>query len=235
MLAEYKVCEEIFNRNGLDFNQNLYEKLDVYAEFLCEYNQKVNLTAITDAEGIFLKHFLDSILLFNHTEIPENARIIDVGTGAGLPSVPLKLYRDDLNITLLDSLNKRVVFLKELTQKLEIDAECVHHRAEQIVNEESYRESYDISVARAVATLPTLCEYCLPFVKVGGSFIAMKGPNEDISIAKNAIKLLGGKVVGDVKYNLDGLEQRRAIIIKKISHTPLKYPRNSGQIKSNPL
>lgn len=235
MLAEYKVCEEIFNRNGLEFNQNFYEKLDTYAEFLCEYNQKVNLTAITDAEGIFLKHFLDSILLFKHTEIPQNARIIDVGTGAGLPLVPLKLYRDDLKITLLDSLNKRVVFLKELTQKLEIDAECVHHRAELLAKEEKYRESYDISVARAVAALPTLCEYCLPFVKVGGFFIAMKGPNEDISSAKSAIKLLGGKIVNDVKYSLDGLEQRRAIIIKKISHTPLKYPRNSGQIKTKSL
>lgn len=235
MLAKFEVCEEVFNRNGLEFNKNLHKKLDTYAEFLCEYNEKVNLTAITDAEGIFIKHFLDSIFLDKYSQIPKNARIIDVGTGAGLPSVPLKLYRDDLKVTLLDSLKKRVVFLQELIQRLEIEAECVHNRAEILAKDMNYRESYDISVARAVAALPILCEYCLPFVKVGGCFIAMKGPNEDIFTAKNAIKKLGGEILDDVKYSLDGLEQRRIIIIKKISHTPQKYPRNSGQIKNKSL
>lgn len=235
MLADYKICEEIFNRNGLEFNMDLYEKLDIYAEFLCGYNQNVNLTAIIEPKEIFIKHFLDSILLDIHAKIPENASIIDVGTGAGLPSVPLKLYRRDLSFTLLDSLNKRVNFLKELKIKLGIEYECVHSRAELLGKEEVYREKFDFSVARAVAGLPKLCEYCLPFVKVGGSFVAMKGPNEDISLAKNAIKVLGGEIIDDIGYYLDGLEQRRVIIIRKITHTPLKYPRNSSQIKNNPL
>ena len=176
MLAKFEVCEEVFNRNGLEFNKNLHKKLDTYAEFLCEYNEKVNLTAITDAEGIFIKHFLDSIFLDKYSQIPKNARIIDVGTGAGLPSVPLKLYRDDLKVTLLDSLKKRVVFLQELIQRLEIEAECVHNRAEILAKDMNYRESYDISVARAVCSFANFMRILSALCKGWWLFYSNEGP-----------------------------------------------------------
>ncbi|MBQ4311948.1 MAG: 16S rRNA (guanine(527)-N(7))-methyltransferase RsmG, partial [Oscillospiraceae bacterium] len=168
-------------------------------------------------------------------DIPEKAKLIDVGTGAGFPSVPLKIYRNDVDITLLDSLAKRVDFLKRLTEKLGIDARFVHLRAEDGGRDDSMREHYDIATARAVAALPVLCEYCLPFVKIGGVFIAMKGPSEDIKEADNAVKLLGGQTENIIDYALDNGDRRIIVIIRKISHTPPKYPRNSAQISKRSL
>ena len=162
---------------GLDMSDALLDQLDVYAEFLVEYNQKVNLTAITDPAGIAVKHFLDSLLLLAAADIPAGASLIDVGTGAGFPGVPVHLMRDDLHLTLLDSLNKRIGFLQELCQRLNVNASLLHARAEDAGRDPSLREQFDFATARAVASLPVLCEYCLPFVRVGGIFAALKSRN----------------------------------------------------------
>lgn len=234
MLPDLDYCRNEFKSVGFELSHELYEKLDIYADFLVEYNEKVNLTAITDPSEILKKHFIDSIALLKYVAISDNSSIIDVGTGAGFPSVPLKLFRPDIKLTLLDSLNKRVEFLCQLCEKLGIEAEFIHGRAEDFSKLSEYREKYDFSCARAVANLSLLSEFCIPFVKVGGSFISMKGPTEDISEGENAVKLLGGEISDIAEYDLFG-EQRRIIIVKKISQTPPKYPRNSSQIKKKQL
>ncbi|MCR4862934.1 MAG: 16S rRNA (guanine(527)-N(7))-methyltransferase RsmG [Ruminococcus sp.] len=234
MLPDFELCCSKFSEYKLELSIENYEKLDIYAQFLVEYNSHTNLTAITEPEQILTKHFIDSILLSKYVNIPENSAIIDVGTGAGFPSVPLKIMRPDIKLTLLDSLNKRIVFLEKLCGKLGIEAYLIHGRAEEVAQKPEYREKFYFSCARAVAELGTLCEYCLPFVKVGGSFISMKGPTEDVSKAQNAAKILGGALHEEIKYDLES-EQRRIILIEKISQTPTKYPRNSGQIKKKPL
>lgn len=234
MLPEFDLCRSEFQTVGLELSRELYEKLDIYADFLVEYNEKVNLTAITDSSEILKKHFIDSIILSKYVEIPENSTFIDVGTGAGFPSVPLKLFCPDIKITLLDSLNKRVEFLRQLCDRLGIEADFIHGRAEDFSKLPEYREQFDFSCARAVANLSLLSEFCIPFVKVGGSFISMKGPSEDLSEGENAVKLLGGKIGSIAEYELFG-EQRRIVDVKKISQTPPKYPRNSGQIKKKQL
>ena len=232
---DYSKAEKLFLDNGLEYSQSLHDKLQIYCDFLIEYNEKVNLTAITDPDEIWVKHFLDSILITKYADIPENSSVIDVGTGAGFPTIPLKLYRNDIKLTLLDSLNKRITFLNELSTKLGIDVETLHSRAEDAAKSELYRESFDIATARAVAALPVLCEYCMGFVKVGGKFVSMKGTNEDLTTAEKAVKIMGGKIKGVTDYLLNGTDGRKIFIAEKISHTPIKYPRNSGQIKKMPL
>lgn len=234
MLPDYNFCKQSFQQSGIELPVTLYEKLDIYAEFLVEYNKNVNLTAITDPEEILYKHFIDSILLDRYVDIPENANLIDVGTGAGFPSVPLKLLRPDINITLLDSLNKRITFLKMLCGKLGIEAEFIHERAEIAGKSPDLREKFDVSCARAVANMSVLSEMCLPFVKINGIFTAMKGLGENISDGNNAVELLGGKISDQSVYEVYG-EDRKIVAVKKISHTPTKYPRNSSQIKKKPL
>lgn len=234
MLPEFELCCTEFSKYGLSLESQQYEKLNKYAEFLVEYNSKVNLTAITDPKEILIKHFIDSILISKYVDIPTNSSLIDVGTGAGFPSVPLKIYRNDLKIVLLDSLAKRITFLQQLCDLIGIDAECIHGRAEDIAKLPDYREKFDFACARAVANLSVLSEYCIPFVKVGGSFISMKGPNEDIMSSEAAVSLLGGKIDTVHDYSIEN-EQRKIVEIKKISPTSSKYPRNSSQIKKKPL
>lgn len=234
MLPEYDFCKQSFQQSDIELSKTLYEKLDIYAEFLVEYNKSVNLTAITDPTEILFKHFIDSILLDKYVDIPENASIIDVGTGAGFPSVPLKLFRPDINITLLDSLNKRITFLKMLCEKLGIQAEFIHERAEIAGKNPDFRERFDVSCARAVANMSVLSEMCLPFVRTNGIFTAMKGLSENIADGNNAVGLLGGEISDQSVYEVFG-EGRKIVVVKKISHTPTKYPRNSGQIKKKPL
>lgn len=234
MIPEFEFCRKEFEKYGISLNNEVYEQLDVYAEFLVEYNKNVNLTAITEPIEVLHKHFIDSILVKKYVDLPQNSSLIDVGTGAGFPSVPLKIVRPDLKITLLDSLNKRVNFLDQLCERLGIEAEFVHGRAENFGKNLEYREKFDFSCARAVANLSVLSEYCIPFVKVGGGFISLKGPNEDVSIGKNAVKLLGGEIEAQHEYTVYD-EQRRLILVRKISQTPTKYPRNSGQIKKKIL
>ncbi len=234
MLPEYDFSRELFSQYGLELSESQYKKLDIYAEFLVEYNNNVNLTAITDPKEILIKHFIDSILMVRYCDIPHGSSLIDVGTGAGFPSVPLKIYRDDLKITLLDSLNKRIYFLEQLCEKLGIEAEFIHGRAEDFSKKAEYREKFDFSCARAVANMSLLSELCIPFVKVGGYFISMKGPTENVSEGENAIKILGGELTDICGYELEG-EERRIVKVKKISQTPTKYPRNSSQLKKKTL
>ena len=214
-------------------DDEMLQRLEIYFKLLVEWNEKMNLTAITDEHGVAVKHFADSLTLYNFVDVKKNASIIDVGTGAGFPGVVLKIARPDIKLTLLDSLNKRLTFLDTVLNNTGLDSELVHSRAE-----EGGRKKLDIAVSRAVARLNVLCEYCLPYVKVGGLFVAMKGPNadEELDGAENALKLLGGKVEKVHKFNLPCDEgERTIIVIKKVKPTPKQYPRISGKIKSQPL
>ena len=213
------------------------QRLDLYAQRLVAWNEKMNLTGITDPEGILEKHFIDSIEPLRFVEIPRNARVIDVGTGAGFPGLPLLIARPDLDLTLADSLHKRLVFLKDVLHGCGLVAERVHARAEILGKDPDYREQYDIATARAVAPLPVLCEYCLPLVKVGGRFIAMKGPEADAEAkaAANALKKLGGQYEETRAFTLPDGSARGLVFCKKISQTPTVYPRNGGKIAKKPL
>jgi len=228
---------KVFSDRGITISDEQFEKFSTYSKMLVEYNSRCNLTAILDPYGISVKHFFDSIFPFQKVDFPANARIIDVGTGAGFPSIPLKIMNENLDLTLLDGLNKRVNFLKEISNSLDLSANCVHARAEEAGQMAEFREKYDIATARAVASLPELCEYCLPFVKVGGVFVSLKGSNglEEVEKAKGAILILGGKLIASESYNLPNGDGRTLVVIKKISQTSLKYPRNKGQMTKKPL
>lgn len=236
-MIDKKNFTEEFEKLGVSVSDRQFEKFDKYAEMLVSYNEKVNLTALTSPEDIAEKHFIDSILPFLHFSLKKDASVIDVGTGAGFPSCPLKIVREDIALTLVDSLNKRVNFLNMLSQNLSLDAKCIHARAEELGKDLDYREKFDIATARAVANLPMLCEYCLPFVKVGGYFAALKGSRgaDEAKEAYTAIKTLGGKLQEVYEYSLPSGDNRTLIIIKKISQTPPKYPRNKGLMTKKPL
>ncbi len=227
------LCREF----GLELTDEIRQRLTAYGNMLIDWNEKINLTAITDPDGILYKHFYDCLLFFKACDIPEGASVIDVGTGAGFPGIVLKIVRPDIKLTLLDSLNKRIIFLNEVLKELSLSAEAVHLRAEEGGRNPLYREKFDIACARAVAALPVLSEYCLPFVKVGGRFVAMKGSSgaEELQAAQNAIKLLGGKKEALLESTLTGDEKRTFAVIKKISQTPPKYPRSGGKISKNAL
>lgn len=235
MFYGYKNFKEIFLSEGFDISEEQYRRFNAYAETLVEWNGKMNLTGITDPEGIAVKHFLDSLLPLRFIDIPKGASLIDVGTGAGFPGLPIKIYRPDIELTMLDSLNKRINFLREACNAAGEEARCVHARAEEGGRSPEYRESYDIAMARAVAAMPALAEYCLPFVKVGGIFAALKGPNENYRDGENAVKLLGGQIADIKEYALPNGDKRVLIIVKKVSSTAEKYPRNGGQIAKKPL
>ncbi len=226
-----------FAERGVSLEEEQAVKFEKYAKTLVEWNEKVNLTAITQPEEIVVKHFYDSILLLDAIEVKENSSLIDVGTGAGFPSIPCKILREDLKITLLDSLNKRISFLKALCDELEIESKFRHARAEDAGRDKVYREKYDIATARAVANLTLLAEYCLPFVKVGGIFIALKGSEitEELESAKKSIKKLGGQVLEVKSYDLPDGSKRNIVLVKKISQISPQYPRNSAQIKKTPI
>lgn len=231
----FDIALEIFDKNGLEINQNLYELLLKYANFLVQYNNNVNLTAITDLQDIFIKHFLDSVLPLNFLDLPQLASLVDVGAGAGFPSVPLKIFRQDLDVTAIDSLQKRITFLNSLRSILNIDLNSIHARAEDVGKNLDFRQNFDAACARAVAPLSILSEYCIPLLKIGGCFFALKGPNEDVYAASNAISTLGGEISHVHDYSLNDSFMRKLVIIRKISQTPTKYPRNSAQIKRFPL
>lgn len=222
----------------ITLTENQYEQFQKYFELLAEWNEKMNLTAITDESGVALKHFADSLSLLNFVDIPQNSSLADVGTGAGFPGVVLKIARPDIKLTLIDSLNKRLVFLNEVCSQLGIDAELIHSRAEDGARDEKLRESFDFAVSRAVARMNILSEYCLPYVKVGGAFCAMKGAqaNEEFKESLNAINTLGGKLEKKYFFELPENGGERAIaVVRKVKNTPQKYPRQSGKIKAKAL
>lgn len=223
----------------IDLNEIEINRFSKYKELLKDWNNKINITAITDDEEIDTKHFLDSLTPFVTDIFNGNKKVIDIGTGGGFPGIPLKIVNQDLHVTLLDSLNKRIIFLNEVIKELGLEGiEAIHGRAEELSIKPAYREQYDICVSRAVASLDTLCEYCIPFVKVGGYFISMKGPDidDELKLSKNAIKELGGRVVDTKFVQIPETNITHSlIIIEKIRQTPTKYPRGGGKPRKNPL
>lgn len=210
------------------------ERFEAFKNLLLEYNNKFNLTAITDENGVYLKHFLDSAV--GESFFPSNANIVEIGSGGGFPSIPLKIIRDDLSFTLVESTAKKCGYLQTVVDNLKLGGVIIiNGRAEDVARQVMHREKYDIAVARAVARLNTLCEYCMPFVKVGGAFIAYKGDcGEEIREAVTAVKVLGGKIESAEEYTLGG-EKRTLVVIRKVSPTPAKYPRGQGKERKNPI
>lgn len=222
----------------VDLNSDILKRLEIYANLLIEWNEKINLTSITSPEDVVFKHFYDCILFFKHINPQNGASLIDVGTGAGFPGLVLKIVRPDIETVLLDSLNKRLNFLNEVIAQCGLDGiTTLHMRAEDAGKSPLYRQKFDISCARAVARLAVLSEYCLPFVKVGGIFAAMKGPAvvEEVKEAEKGIKLLGGGKPVIEFDTLTGNETRGFVKIEKISQTPTKYPRKPKEISKQPL
>lgn len=232
---------ETMKQKAASFCVNLNEEqllqLDQYAEMLVDWNTRMNLTGITDSEGIMTRHFEDSLSLLAYAQIPEGAKVIDVGTGAGFPGVVLKIARPDIQLTLLDSLQKRLLFLDAVVHQIHVEARIAHMRAEEGSRIPKMREQYDIACARAVANLRELAEYCLPYVKGKGYFVSMKGPDvaEEVASARNAIDKLGGKLVGLHEFSISDGSKRSIIVVKKMKQTPSQYPRPYAKIAKNPL
>lgn len=223
---------------GVILDDHMIDDFELAANMLIEWNHKINLTSITDLQDIVIKHFADSLTIASL--LPKTRfSLIDVGTGAGFPGVPLAIVRKDIKLTLLDSLNKRVVFLKTLCNKLGIQADIVHGRAELVGRNEKMREMFDVATARAVASLSILCEYCLPLVKLGGRFIAMKGPSGEMEVesAQNAASVLGAKHSFTEHRNIGTQSDicRALLVYDKIKQTPPQYPRMFSKIKKQPL
>ncbi len=224
-------------RYGVVLSDEMTRQFALYADYLREYNQKVNLTAITDPEEISVKHFEDSLAILKYIEIPEGASVADVGTGAGFPGVPLLIARNDLQLTLIEATGKKLVFIRSLLEKLGLSATLVHMRGEEAGRDPRFRESFDLVTARAVAELNRLAEYCLPLTKIHGVFVAMKAQTAEYELANavSAIKLLGGSGTSVREYPLSNGDTRTLLSIKKISQTSPEYPRNSGVISKKPL
>ena len=222
---------------NIEIDNKKEEQFYNYMKLLLEWNEKINLTAITEQNDIILKHFIDSITINKYIE--QSNSIIDIGTGAGFPGIPLKIMNQNKKITLVDSLNKRINFLNEVCKEISLEnIQCIHARAEELASDLEYRENYETVVSRAVARLNVLIEYMLPFVKKGGLCICMKGPNIDgeLEEAKNAIKVLGGKIKSVESFFLpDSDIERNVIIIEKVAETPKKYPRKAGLPSKQPI
>lgn len=224
---------------GISVNDKILQDFKVYREVLVDWNQKMNLTGIEEEREVYIKHFLDSISAITNNYIKDGMSIIDVGTGAGFPGLPLRICLKNVKLTLLDSLNKRINFLQEVSAKFGIDdIEFIHGRAEDFGKDENYREKYDIATARAVAGLPVLIEFCAPFIKLGGYFVCLKGPNANLELeeAKKAIEIMGLEFVEKIDVKLPELDLSHNILVfKKIKNTPEKYPRKAGKPSKNPI
>lgn len=232
-----KKMKELSSEIGILLQEEQINQFYTYMELLLEWNKKINLTAIINPEEIILKHFIDSMTIAKY--IKENKKLIDVGTGAGFPGIPLKIIREDIEITLLDSLNKRVNFLNEVIEQLKLKKiTAIHSRAEELGKNKKYRENFDYATSRAVANLSTLAEYLMPFVKLNGACISMKGFNVETEIeeSKKAILILGGEIKNIEKFQLPKSDiNRNIIIINKVKCTPSKYPRKAGTPAKEPI
>lgn len=224
---------------GLQLSKEQYEQFIIYMKLLQEWNEKINLTAIVEDEEIIKKHFIDSMKAFKRDEFKKANTLIDVGTGAGFPGLPIAIMNSNLSVTLLDSLNKRINFLNTVISKLGLtNVITIHSRAEDGARNKDLREKFDIATSRAVANMSVLSEFCLPYVKVGGNFIALKGPavDQEIKESINAIKLLGGEFVNVCEVSIEGTELRHnLVVVKKIKECSKTYPRKAGLITKNPL
>lgn len=237
MKYDFTKFRNSMNSIGIELTDSQLNAFETYYDMLIDRNKVMNLTAITEFDEVMDKHFLDSVYLFRSIKLEANYKLIDIGTGAGFPGIPLKIVFPELKITLLDSLNKRVGFLNDVIDELNLnDIEAIHGRAEDIARDKTYRASYDIAVSRAVANLSTLSEYCLPFVKIGGKFVSYKSGDcaDEVDNAKAAIHLLGGKInkIDEFSYSNNS---RSFIVIDKVMNTSNKYPRKAGLPSKKPL
>lgn len=239
MSYDFTKFRNILEKWKIPFSGLQQEQLSIYYEMLVEKNKVMNLTAITEFKDVLEKHFLDSIAVACYVNLTDRLSLIDLGTGAGFPGMPLKIMFPNLKFTLADSLNKRIVFLNEVINELKLEGiTTIHGRAEDLASDKNYRERYDYCVSRAVANLSTLSEYCLPFVKVGGTFISYKSGEieEELSAAKKAIFLLGGQMRKVIPFQLEGTDISRSfVMIEKVKKTPRAYPRKSGIPSKKPL
>lgn len=239
-MINIEYLEKELNSIGLTPSQKQLDQFILYYKMLIEWNNRFNLTAITNFEQVVLKHYIDSVSLIQvDKNFNEYNKIIDVGTGAGFPAIPIKILFPNLDFTLLDSLKKRVNFLQEVINRLQLKSiVAIHGRAEDIASSKEHRENYDLCISRAVANLATLLEYCLPFVKVSGNFIAYKSINcnKEIEGSKNVINILGGTLSEIIEYQLPNTDIKRILIkINKINNTNKKYPRKAGKPSKEPL
>lgn len=233
----FKQMKSDTEKINIQLSESQCEKFYLYMNLLLEWNEKINLTAITEPQDIIKKHFIDSLTIKSYIE--KNSKIIDVGTGAGFPGIPLKIVDESYDITLLDAINKRLIFLNDIIEKSDLNnIDTIHYRAEEAGKNQLYREKFDIATSRAVASLNILVEYLLPFIKIGGKCICMKGNNvkEEIKEANKAIQLLGGKIETIEEFSLPDTDMKRTIIIiKKIKSTPQKFPRKAGIPSKEPI
>ncbi len=221
---------------GVELDDSMLSQFRLYASELISTNKKYNLTAITEPDDVIIKHFIDSLAVLKFFDLDYGDKIIDIGSGAGFPSLPLMIAKKGmLEVTFVDSVRKKLLFIERALKVCGLRAEIIHARAEELSLNPEYRETYDVATARAVAPLNVLCELCIPFVKVGGYFVALKGANDELDSAEGAIKTLGGKVESCVSYKLPNGDSRSIIIIKKISQTPTAYPRMYKNIAAKPL
>lgn len=232
------MLREILSEN-LNLSARQLEQFEIFYRAVLSWNEKINLTALTNAEDFAVKHVIDSLTVWDENKFAGVGKVIDVGTGAGFPGIPLKIFKPEIEIVLLDSLDKRVKFLKSVVAELNLSGvECIHGRAEDLAHDKNFRERFDLVTARAVARLSVIAEYCLPFAKVGGTFAAMKGKNfrEEIAEAGAAVKILGGSEIQSVEKNLPNLPDIRAVIyVDKKKSTPKNFPRKAGVPAKNPL
>ena len=228
--------EKLIERN-LTIDEEKIHQFEIYATELKDWNTRINLTALKDDIDIIEKHFIDSLLIFCYEDIDQNAKIADVGTGGGFPGIPIKIYRPDIRLLLIESIGKKAKFLRHIVDTLKLEnVEILNERVEVIAHAEKWRERYDLVVARCVARLRTLVEYCLPLVNVKGKFIAYKGQEskEELNEAKNAIEKLGGQFI-KIEHDSINPERRALIFIEKVKNTPEQYPRQAGKIEKKPL
>ena len=234
-----KLLQETCEKMGIPLSEEMADRFMTYLSLLLEWNKKMNLTAITEEKDVVQKHFADCLSILPHLQLAEHPRVLDVGTGAGFPGIPLKIACPSLDITLLDSLQKRLSFLEEVTDTLSLsDVSFVHARAEDSGQNPLYREQFDLVVSRAVAHLSVLGEYCLPFLQVGGILAALKGPDVKTELAESthALAVLGGRIqnVIDIEIPFTDLEHK-LVLIEKTIPTPKQYPRKAGKVTKNPL
>ncbi len=227
------IMKKLFEKYDIKISEKQLESFDKYYKLLIEYNEKFNITAITEKEEVYLKHFVDSLLFVDKLN---GGKLIDVGSGGGFPALPIKIVREDIDLTLVEATGKKCEFLKAIVKELGLkNVTVINSRAEDLAKDEKYREKFDICSARAVARLNTLCEYCMPFIKIGGRFLSYKGQaGEEIEEAKSAIKVLGGELSNVFERRLDDAK-RTLVEIEKITHTDKKYPRGNGKEKKCPL
>lgn len=236
-MLNFPLLERTLAAHGVTLDREALMRLDLYAERLIETNRRFNLTAVTDPDEVTVKHFADSLVLLGKTEFPAGASLLDVGTGAGFPGLALKLARPDLQVAFLDGTRKKLGFISSVLEETGLAGETLHLRAEEAGKLPKYREKFDFVTARAVADMAVLVEYCLPFVRAGGLFLAMKSAaaEEEVQNAAGAVRLLGGKTEQNLLFDLVENTPRRIVFVRKISQTPAKYPRGSAKIAKSPL